>query len=172
MNGGKISNFTVSPQAILGAFKAAFAKRGFPYVERSDERFLWIDSYLRFEDQKQLKFILEAAINLKGTSVQISADRSEPIPKERTAEIRRLIGTLNGWAIMGHLFIGPPLNQLSYRAGIFIGDLGFDNKEFERVLEVVLTTGHEFLLLIDRYLKTGEDPDVLLATLFSKMSNS
>ena len=77
----KNMNLTDTPEKILSAFKDVFTANGFPFTEKRDEKYLWIESYLQFADHNNLKVILEAAIDLNCAAIQLFLKYYQPLPE-------------------------------------------------------------------------------------------
>jgi hypothetical protein len=161
-------NAANDPQKILAVFKEVFTEQGYPYTEESDGKFISIYSHFILDNPNNPKVILEAAVDLQCYAVQIVLRHFEMIPTDKIAQIMGLIATLNGWSILGHLYIDPTDDRVCFIAGILIKDIGFDRKEFEMIFAGVMGVGHEFINLIAKHLATGGDPSILIKKLYSK----
>ena len=170
MTDGRIIESSDRAHEILGAIKNVFTNFGIPFKEHADEEALMVKSALMLGDKGDLKVILQASIDIECKAVQIFLEVYEPIPSEKSTQVNRLMGILNGWSVTGHLFTYD--DQLYYHSTILIRDSGFNKEEFEKVFAVVYGTGPECCSLIKRVIDKDEDAKVLLGELFSKMFES
>jgi hypothetical protein len=154
---------------ILEGIKEGFQSVGFPFEELSNEKFLWVQTYYMAPEFEDVKVRIEANIDWECKGIEIFNTSVDAVSPDKILLADELIHTLNGWSIIGHLF-RDRANRLIYLAGIPLGDVSFDKKEFEKVLRGLIDTGCEFLNFLEKQLKSNEDPNISLQRLLLKIS--
>ena len=154
---------------ILEGIKEGFRSVGFPFEEVSNEKFLWVQTYYMAPEFEDVKVRIEANIDWECKGIQIFNTSVDVVSPDKILLADELIHTLNGWSIIGHLFRNKE-NRLIFLAGIPLGDVPLDKKEFEKVLRGLIDTGCEFINFILKQIESDTDPEISLKRLLSKIS--
>ncbi|MGD0280235.1 MAG: YbjN domain-containing protein [Smithella sp.] len=153
-----MTNFSQKDEKNFADLKSSFKDLGLPICEEQRrDGFMVFESKFAYESYPiRILILLDAAHDTVTVSIHYGL-----IPDSKKSVIYELINKVNATLCASHFAVHDDTGQLALLSGMYFVDNFINKKEFQRIVNQLLSDSYNFAPLIGKQIESDETPEVM-----------